>query len=165
VDVNANATRNELAASSIGALKPVGWWIERASALVLALLLLRSSFAHLGNPYYFLSTVYSYQLVGIRVGQWVSLVLPFLQLTTAIALLLRWWITEAFVLAAIQFLTFSIIQAVTIYRGLDISCGCFGASNSLKVGWSTFAISTTALGVAMLGWWGTRSNRRRGGGP
>jgi hypothetical protein len=65
--------------------------IERLLALGLALLLLRSAFAHLGNPYYFLSSVYSYELTGIATGLWIALILPFQQMVAAVCLLANWW--------------------------------------------------------------------------
>ncbi len=124
---------------------------ERVVAIALALLLLRSSFAHLGNPYYFLSTVYSYQLTGIEPGKWVAIVLPFLQLIVGICLLLRWWPIESYLLAIFLFLGFTTVQVIAWYNGLEIACGCFGTSGGLQVGRQTVTLATSAAAASLLG--------------
>lgn len=132
------------------------WWLERVLAISIALLLLRSSFTHLGNPYYFLSDVYEYKVLGIESGYWFSIFLPFAQLVAAAALIVRYWIRETYLFVALLFLSFVGIQAVTMARGLDISCGCFGASSSLKVGWVTISIAGGVALGAFIGHWLSR---------
>ncbi len=145
-------------AKAIEALAPntrdarkVAYSVERALALALALLLIRSSFAHLGNPYYFLSTVYAYEIVGMETGRIVAAFVPFLQLLIGVCLLGRWWTREAYLLTGIIFLVFLAAQASALRRGLDISCGCFGASESLRIGWRTLLVGGAALSAASLG--------------
>ena len=60
-----------------------------AAGLVLAVFWLRSGLAHMANPYYFLSSVYSYELVGPALGQAAAMVLPVLQLVLAVCLVTR----------------------------------------------------------------------------
>lgn len=122
-------------------------YLERLLALGLALLLLRSSFAHLGNPYYFLSTVYSYDILPIELGKGLALVLPYMQIVVAGSLLSTWWLREAYVLAIGMFATFALAQVIVLWNGLEIPCGCFGASESLQVGWVTL-LSAAAAGFA-----------------
>lgn len=122
--------------------------------LALALLLLRSSFAHLGNPYYFLSSVYSYEVTGIDLGKWVAVVLPSVQMVLAICLLARWWLAEVYLMALVLFTTFVAVQGFVLWQGREISCGCFGASGNLQVGVWTLAVSGTAALASALGWLG-----------
>jgi hypothetical protein len=126
-------------------------WGERAAAIGLSVVLLRSAFAHIGNPYHFLSSVYSYQVVGYEVGRFGSAVLPFLELALAVCLLSRWWAREAYVVAAVMFVGFVAAQGWTLHRGLDISCGCFGATDSDRVGWRTLILAGSAAVVAVAG--------------
>jgi hypothetical protein len=122
---------------------------ERLLAIGLALLLLRSAFAHLGNLYLYLSAVYAYQLTGITVGKWVAIVLPFLQLAIAFCLIAEMWAREAYALSLAMFGVFLIAQATAIWRGLDISCGCFGTAHHLQIG--VTSISVTILGAVSCG--------------
>lgn len=142
------------AIDSLAAFAPrrVGRISERLIALALALVLLRSAFAHLGNPYYFLSSIYSYQIVGLQTGKVLGAVLPFLQIVAAVCVLLRRWAREAYALTAIMFLVFAAAQIIAMRRGLEIPCGCFGASESLHVGPRTLVVAAVALAAAVAGW-------------
>jgi hypothetical protein len=131
------------------------WILERLIAIGLALLLLRSAFAHLGNPYYFLSSVYSYRLSGIGAGICAAAVLPFLQLVVVVCLLTRWWLKESYVLGLCLFTLFTAAQGVTISRGLAISCGCFGASEAVQVGRETLTVTALAAAATVVGWLST----------
>ncbi len=126
---------------------------ERLIALAVAALLLRSAFAHSGNAYYFLSTVYSYQVVGIEVGKYAAAIVPFLQITIAVCLLIRWWVGPAYLLSFATFSVFVAVQVIALRRGLEISCGCFGASESLLVGWVTLTVAGSSAAASLLGLW------------
>jgi hypothetical protein len=125
--------------------------VERLVALGLALVFLRSASAHLANPYYFLSTVYSYKLTGIEPGIGVALILPFLQFVIAACLLAGWWLRESYVIAFLLFSMFATAQTISLTRGQTISCGCFGASESLPIGAYTFALAGLSAGAAFAG--------------
>ena len=127
----------------------MSWTVERFVALALAFLLLRSAFAHLGNPYAFLSTVYSYNLTGIEAGKWVAGILPALELVLGVALLAGWWKKATHFLAALLFAAFTAAQWLVLRQGLAISCGCFGATESLLIGTATLSRSGGG-GVAAL---------------
>jgi hypothetical protein len=126
-------------------------YAERVLALAIALLLLRSSFAHLGNPYLFLASVYSYDILPIELGKWLAIVLPYLQLVVAVSLLTSWWLREAYLLALGMFVTFVIAQVIVMWNGLEIPCGCFGFSRSLQVGWSTLSVAAAAGAASSFG--------------
>ncbi|MBY0231851.1 MAG: hypothetical protein K2W96_21425 [Gemmataceae bacterium] len=128
-----------------------GWWtIERLVALALAFLLLRSAFAHLGNPYAFLSTVYSYNLTGIEGGKWIAATLPALELVLGTALLTGWWKKATHFLAASLFAAFTVAQWLVLRQGLSISCGCFGSTESLVIGPATLSLSGGGTVAALL---------------
>jgi prepilin-type processing-associated H-X9-DG protein len=124
---------------------------ERLAAPAVGLLLVASAFSHLGNPYYFLSTVYSYQLVGVGAGRWVALVVPYLQLTVGACLLVRLVVAEAYCLGAVMFLGFVVAQTVALQNGLEISCGCFGGDITVKVGAQSIMIAAGSALVCILG--------------
>lgn len=125
--------------------------VERLVALALGLVLLRSAAAHAGNPYHFLSTVYSYQSVGPELGRAAAATLPAVQVTLALCLLLGWWGRGAYLAAFALFAGFVAAQAAALHRGLDISCGCFGAADSLPVGPATLAVAGGCAAAAAVG--------------
>jgi hypothetical protein len=137
--------------------------VERLLGVGLALLLLRSSFAHFGNLYYFLSTIYAYGLAGIEIGRWLAIVLPTGQMVIAVCLLFRWWMIEAYFLAFSMFVVFLGAQSWASWHGLDISCGCFGASSTLHVGATTMTVAAVGAVASLAGLLCTLQIRRRSG--
>ncbi len=125
---------------------------ERLIAWRLTLMLLGSSFAHLGNPFFFLSTVYSYGLTGIRGGEAVALVLPYAQLVTVACLLTRRWMAEAYLLGVLMFAAFVAVQAAALGRGNPIPCGCFGPSEDSRIGVVSLVVAASGVALALAGW-------------
>jgi putative oxidoreductase len=123
----------------------------RLFAFVLATVLLRSAVSHAGNSYYFLSTVYSYKMVGIGFGRVVAAILPTIQMTLAICFLLAWWPRSTFLVSGVLFCGFCIAQISALQRGLNISCGCFGAGESLTIGPNTVALAGCGVFLSILG--------------
>jgi hypothetical protein len=113
-------------------------------ALALAILLLRSSIYHIQNEYAFLMAVYSYQLFNPTMGLVVASILPYLQLSLAIALLFFGRLRgTSFACCGVLFLIYAIGQLVAHLRGLDIACGCFVPSSEKPIS----ILSITALGA------------------
>ncbi|MBI3839337.1 MAG: hypothetical protein HY288_15570 [Planctomycetia bacterium] len=56
--------------------------------MITGYVLATSSLAHLSNPYFFLSSIYDYRLLGIRSGELVAIVLPHVELGIAICVLI-----------------------------------------------------------------------------
>jgi hypothetical protein len=132
---------------------PLAWWIHRLIGLMLGFVLVRSALAHLANPYFFLSSVYDYQLAGLHVGEAVALFLPHLEIVVGVCLIIGVWRHASMSLAAAMFCLFLIVQATAWLRGLSISCGCFGASGSEQISAGTLAyvgiLAVAALGSAL----------------
>jgi hypothetical protein len=125
--------------------------IAWALALPVAFILLWSSFAHIDRPYEFLGVVYSYQLTSPWTGKWIGIVLPFVQLVAALAVMSTSWRKAGFLVATIMFAGFLGVQAVTMLRGLDIPCGCFGLSQGHRVGPTTALIAALSCGGSVAG--------------
>lgn len=125
--------------------------LERAIAFAVCLLLLRSAFAHLGNPYQFLDAVMSYRLTGPALSVAVSVAVPFIQLSVAAGLLGRLHLGLAWVVGGLLFAVFVAAQIAVLVRGDAVSCGCFGASASLTVGWQTLTLAAGGLCGCVVG--------------
>lgn len=120
--------------------------VDYVGGIALAIVWLRSSAAHLANPYYFLSSVYQYELVGVQAGRIVAMTLPFLQLVLAVCLIGRVFAGGALLVSSLLLATFAGVQASAIVRDLGISCGCFGASSS------SATIGTSSISTVLLLW-------------
>jgi len=89
------------------------------------------------QPYDFLASVYSYELVGPKLGILVAMVLPWLELLVGVCLIGGIFISGALLASIGMAAMFTFVLASALYRGLEISCGCFGASNAGMIGYST----------------------------
>ena len=116
---------------------------------VLGVALLLSGIPHFGNPYYFLGSVYAYDLVGPGVGQLVVMVLPGLQLLVAACLITRQFRPGAHLIVLPMLLGFALLQTSAKLRGLDIACGCFGPGEE-TIGWSSLTVVYALLALSVV---------------
>lgn len=102
----------------------------------LGCLFIWSSLPKIRQPYDFLSSVYSYELVGPKLGMVVAMTLPWLELLVGICLLGGIFVSGALLASAAMGAMFTFVLGSVLYRGLQISCGCFGISNAEIVNYS-----------------------------
>lgn len=77
-------------------------------------------------PQEFALAVHHYQLLPAWSVNLVAVVLPWLEVITAICLIFGFFVRGASFSAALLFLIFATSLTINLVRGLDISCGCFG---------------------------------------
>lgn len=105
--------------------------------LGLGCLFLYSSLPKIRQPYDFLSSVYNYELVGPKLGVLVAMVLPWLELLVGICLVGGIFVGGALLVSIAMAAMFTFAIASALYRGLNISCGCFSAARAEQVGYTT----------------------------
>jgi hypothetical protein len=132
--------------------RPAARHVERVAGWLTSIVLGRSALAHLAQPYAFLDAIGGYRIVPADLEVVVAAALPALQLTLAVALALGWWTGSAHGLAALCFLAFAAAQTSAILRGLEISCGCFGAAASVQVSGRTLGFALACAAVSLCGW-------------
>ena len=125
--------------------------LEIGCGAIVAGIFLVSSLWHTSNPYYFLSSVYRYDLVGPYVGQAIAGIMPFLQLVISFCLLGRVFVRGAFLSAVGLTGLFAIVQLTVVWRDLGISCGCFGAASEESIGLGSLSLVGSLLGMAVVG--------------
>ena len=130
-------------------------------AVACGLVLVRSAMFHLGNPFGFLATVYSYDLLSQATGVVVAAVLPAAQLVLGLLLVLfAEYRKTSMKFAAWLFVGLAVVQLVTLYRGLNITCGCFGPSvEENPIGPSSIGLAAGCAVLAFLGDWMTTDEK------
>ncbi|MBS0203103.1 MAG: hypothetical protein JSS49_09415 [Planctomycetes bacterium] len=116
------------------------------SCLIVGGIFVWSGSAHLSNPYYFLSTIYQYELTSAPVGAFIASYVPFLELVLAVCLLSGILKRPTWILTTLLLMSFVAVQGSALARGLKISCGCFGPEINRPVD-STSISFTAALAV------------------
>jgi putative oxidoreductase len=105
--------------------------------LLLGCMFLYSSLPKIRQPYDFLSSVYNYELVGPKLGLLVAMVLPWAELLVGICLVGGIFVSGSLLVSIAMGGMFSFDIASALYRGLNISCGCFSASSTEQIGYIT----------------------------
>ena len=91
------------------------------------------------NPAVFLADIESYRLVPYRIAWLGAALIPSLELVCGVALFFRMVRREAAMILWLLTVVFMVVLASAWWRGIDVSCGCFGASGqpatySLSIG-------------------------------
>ncbi len=100
-------------------------WLAR---LVLAGVFLAAAAPKLLDPAAFAEAITKYQVFPDAAVNLIATVVPALELVGALALLTPWRRGAALLLVG-KLLAFTVLLAVSLARGLDLSCGCFGTSS------------------------------------
>jgi len=126
--------------------------IKNKTLLVLFRLVLGGLFVYAGivkvlGPLDFAQNIRNYRLVGQSLSFLAAVILPWLEILAGLALAAGVWRrASAFVISALLG-CFIVLTLVTIVRGLDVDCGCFGAF-SRKSG---FGVILEDLGMLYMG--------------
>jgi uncharacterized membrane protein YphA (DoxX/SURF4 family) len=101
--------------------------------LIIGAMFIISSLSKIQRPFDFLSSVYSYELAGPRLGLIVAIVLPWMELIVGICLVGGVFVGGALLVSVAMGILFTIVVGSAIYRELDISCGCFSAGGARRI--------------------------------
>jgi len=119
--------------------------------LTLAIFFFYAGIEKIISPGDFAVAIYNYQLLPDGTINLSAIFLPWLEVLIAISLVVGSYTRGAALLSSLLFMTFATALAINLVRGLDISCGCFGASSG-NISWlylardlSLFCVSVFAL--------------------
>ncbi len=102
--------------------------------LVLGGLFIYAGVVKVGNPLDFAQDIRDYRLVGQTLSFIAAIVLPWLEILAGAFLVAGIWQRGAALVITGLLVFFIVLTLVTMARGLDVDCGCFG-SLSRKSGW------------------------------
>jgi uncharacterized membrane protein YphA (DoxX/SURF4 family) len=102
--------------------------------LTLAIIFFYAGIEKIISPGDFAVVIYNYQLLPDGTITLLAIFLPWLEVLIAASLITGICIRGAALISALLFLTFASALTINLVRGLDISCGCFGASSG-NISW------------------------------
>jgi putative oxidoreductase len=103
--------------------------------VVLGGLFIYAGVVKVGDPLDFAQDIRNYRLVGQSLSFIAAVVLPWLEILAGAFLIAGVWKRGAALVITGLLVFFIVLTLVTMARGLDVDCGCFGAL-SRKSGWS-----------------------------
>lgn len=105
--------------------------------LSLGCVFLWSSVVKIRQPYDFLSSVYDFELVGPKLAMLVAMTLPWVELLVDVCLVGGIFVGGALLIGIAMAVMFTFVLTSALYRGLEISCGCFSTSSVESITYAT----------------------------
>ena len=121
---------------------------------LLGALLLYSGLGEIRQPFDFLASIQAYQLTGPISGLVVAGVVPWVEALVGACLIAGLFTRGALAAAVLLTCVFSVAITSAWYRGLGISCGCFGGGADARgdvIGVATVLRSLVLVGLAVAG--------------
>lgn len=133
------------------------------ATLAVAMTFLAAGWPKIADPAGFALAVYRYQVVPDMWINYTALFMPWLEVVTALALVLVPRLrTAAALLILGMLILFTTLIGLNMYRGIDIACGCFSTDPAVgHFGWLLIIRNSVLIVLTGLALWGTRANRLR----
>ena len=122
-DQGAQLFVNQTEPEDAGELSPPYW---RITFCLIGLWLVFAAIPHLQNPYLFLGSIMSYEMLGPSAATFLAGVLPIVQLTVGICLIFDLFTAASHFLCLGLFLMFFTAQTYLRFVLGKTDCGCFG---------------------------------------
>ncbi len=111
--------------------------------IILGFIFLYAAIEKIAQPEDFAKNITYYGLLPTALVNFFAILLPWVELLVGIFLIVGILIRSSSLLITFLLVLFTVAISISLVRGLDISCGCFGTASGRKVGW-------TALGEDLL---------------
>lgn len=115
------------------ALHVIAWFCR----LAVAGLFIYAAVLKIGDPTAFAKDIRGYELFPEVATNTLAYLLPWLELSTALLLVVGYWRREARLLILAMLVAFTALKVVALGMGHDLNCGCFGETflSRISVGW------------------------------
>lgn len=102
--------------------------------LFLGFVFLYAATEKIGDPESFAIAINNYKLLPIFSINLFAIILPWIELIAGLLLIFGIAVKENSSIISALLAVFIIIITISLFRGLDINCGCFGTANGTKIG-------------------------------
>jgi uncharacterized membrane protein YphA (DoxX/SURF4 family) len=109
-------------------------WLSR---ITLAVVFIWSGWVKFQEPLQFAVAITGYRIVPDEYAFPIARYFPWLEIALGLILLIGFKIRWTSVAASVLMLFFITILSITLFRGIDTNCGCFGFGD--KITWKTIA--------------------------
>lgn len=105
-------------------------WVELAFRWILGATFIYSSYGKILAPADFAKIIYGYGLFPAPLINLIAIIVPYLQLVIALALILGIYPRSAAITVNALLAAFVILISINLVRGHEFNCGCFALQNS-----------------------------------
>lgn len=100
---------------------------------ILGLIFIYASIHKIADPIAFSETIYNYRILPDMLVNFLAIWLPWLELFAGLSLIIGIYIKGGALIISILSMAFAIVVGTALFRGLDISCGCFYAYDTEEI--------------------------------
>lgn len=129
---------------------PAGRAAIIGARLVVAAVFLYAAVPKLLDPAGFAQDISNYNLLPNDVVGYVAVLGPVMEVVVALALVAGVEAKGAALVAAAMLAVFAAAMGQAMARGIDLSCGCFGAASEAAVGWGSIARNAALIAACVL---------------
>lgn len=103
-----------------------------AARIIIGFVFIYAGAEKISNPESFAISIAAYKLLPIWVINFLAITLPWIELVSGLLLVFGIQVKENTVILLVLLLVFNIAITISLLRGLNIECGCFG--NGTQIG-------------------------------
>lgn len=102
--------------------------------ILLAFIFIFAAIDKIAVPESFSISISNYKLLPVELSNVPAIIIPWIELTSGILLLLGILVKENSAIITFLLIVFTIAIIISLFRGLNIDCGCFGTIYGTKIG-------------------------------
>jgi len=106
-------------------------WFTR---LFLGFIFIYAGMQKISEPAAFADSIANYKLIPEFLINFFAVIIPWIEVSAALLLIFGVSLKESAAIINILLVIFILMILISVFRGLDINCGCFGTTNGQKVG-------------------------------
>lgn len=101
--------------------------------IILGFIFVYAGMEKISDPSGFSTSIYNYKLLPVFLVNFFAIVLPWIEVTSGLLLILGIAVKENAYIINSMLLIFIFAVGISLIRGLDIDCGCFGKGNQIGI--------------------------------
>jgi uncharacterized membrane protein YphA (DoxX/SURF4 family) len=133
-------------------------WISLAIRYILGVIFIYSAYTKLQDPLGFAESIQNYRVFGLILSNWSAVLVPVLEGILGILLISGLFLEESLLLTLSLYLIFDVMIVQALFRGLDISCGCFSPTDGGPVDATKILQNLFLTALVVLGYYLNKAN-------
>ena len=121
-------------------------WLTLLCRLLLGGVLVYACIEKIQHPDLFAEAVHNYRILPIALENILALTLPWVELGMATMIVAGFLTRSAALATALMLAVFTVAIGFSLWRGIDITCGCFSlTTHGRRLSWTTLAFDVALL--------------------
>jgi len=107
-------------------------WLLMVSRIVLGGLFIYSAVDKIIDPLAFATIIHHYRIAPPGLINYIAVVIPWIEFMAGVFLIFGFRLKASALTINLMLVFFTVVLAITAFRGINVSCGCFSTSTAVK---------------------------------